>query len=63
MTVDERMDRLTERHEALAQSLELLEADLETRRRNVDTTAESIRDLVQVARIHETRILHLQEPS
>ncbi len=63
MTIDERLDRLTERHEALAQSLELLGADLETQRRNVEIIAESTRDLVRVARIHETRILRLEQQS
>ena len=40
MTIDERLDRLTERHEALAESLEILTADMhemqaEQKQRNV----------------------------
>ena len=35
MTIDERLDRLTERHEALAQSLELLVASTRDLRESV----------------------------
>ena len=63
MTIDERLDRLTERHEALAQSLEILTADV----REMQSTAkalletakqdgENIRALVRIAEIHERRL-------
>lgn len=38
MTPDERLDRLTERHEALAQSVELLSADLKEFRADTEKT-------------------------
>ena len=41
MTIDERLDRLTERHEALSQSLELLAADLRSLEKNVESLAAS----------------------
>jgi predicted RNase H-like nuclease (RuvC/YqgF family) len=42
MTIDERLDRLTERHEALAQSVELLTADVRQLTVNVDRLAEKV---------------------
>jgi hypothetical protein len=72
MTIDERLDRLTERHEALTQTVELLAADL----RNLEAIvqklggivtgiAEGTARLLHVAEIREQRInrLEAQEPS
>jgi len=42
MTVDERLDRLTVRHEALAQSLELLTANVRDLIANVTRLAERV---------------------
>jgi archaellum component FlaC len=39
MTIDERIDRLTERHEALTQSVELLTHDVETLKTSPSRTA------------------------
>ena len=67
MTIDERIEKLTERHEALAQSVELLAADLRQQKENfdqlgqkVDKLADITADLVKVARIHEHRISDLE---
>ena len=74
MTIDERIEKLTERHEALAPSLELLSIDArETREsvkqlagtvaevsRTVDVLARSVLDLVGTVRRHETRIVGLE---
>ena len=46
MTIDERLDRLVERHEALTESLQLLKADAET--------------LLAVTRSHERRLTRLE---
>jgi len=72
MTIDERLDRLTERHEALTQSVELLL--IETRERAAETAAETrelkamiaqdaenIRALARIAEIHERRITHIED--
>ena len=66
MTIDERLERLTERHEALTQSVELMVA--ENRDRNNQLSANKQRDkrmgeimegiarLLHVAEIHEHRL-------
>jgi len=57
MTIDERLDRLTERHEALTQSIELMHRDWEQRWQQIAAAlqqdAENIRGLARVAEIHE----------
>jgi archaellum component FlaC len=68
MTIDERLERLTERHEALAQSLELLTQDVRQLAQKVDKmggivddTLTGIARLLHVAEIHERRITRLEE--
>jgi hypothetical protein len=63
MSIDERLDRLTERHEALTQSVELmpLEGQEQDKRTDkiliaVEKDGENIRGLVRIAEIHEHRI-------
>ena len=74
MTIDERLDRLTERHEALSTHIELLTADLvQLKERvddltaNVDRQRQTIDDLmigfstlVELVRSHEHRIDRLE---
>ena len=75
MTIDERLERLTERHEALTQTVEII-ADMqlkneEAHRKNevmLDKTqvllvrvVESIDSLARIARTHEHRISNLEE--
>lgn len=61
MTIDERLDRLTERHEALTQSVELLTSDVHRMRGIMDDMMGGISRLVHVAEIHERRIGHLED--
>jgi len=68
MTIDERIERLTERHEALAQSVELLlvatRENTENIRGLVEATnqdAENIRALARIAEAHERRITGLED--
>jgi hypothetical protein len=63
MTPDERLDRLTEKHEALAESLQLLTADVQSLAQSVKEHdrilrghADLIGDLVKIATAHEPRI-------
>lgn len=49
MTIDERLERLTERHEALSQSVEMLLVA-------VREDSENIRALARIAEIHEHRL-------
>jgi archaellum component FlaC len=67
MTIDERLERLTERHEALTMSLELLTRDVQdltTDVRELRTTAqqdgENIRALARIAEIHHERLTRLE---
>ena len=61
MTIDERLERLTERHEALTQSLELLASDLTNLKTYVGEIAEGTARLLHIAQIHENRITRLED--
>ena len=68
MTIDERIERLTERHEALTQSVELLlvatRENTDHIRRLVEVTnpdAEDIRALARIAEIHDRRITGIED--
>ena len=61
MTIDERIEKLTERHEALAQSVEILTMDLRTQQTIVAQLVGGIQDLVTIVRSHETRISRMEE--
>ena len=67
MTLDERLERLTERHEALTQTVELmvaenrhaaekLAAENEQRDRRLGEIMEGIASLLHIAEIHEQRL-------
>jgi hypothetical protein len=67
MTIDERIERLTERHEALTQSVELLlvatRENTDHIRKLVEVTnrdAEDIRALARIAEIHDRRITGIE---
>jgi hypothetical protein len=53
MTIDERIEALTARHEALTMNLEQMSRDRER-------DAENIRALVRIAEIHERRLTRLE---
>ncbi|MBZ5509922.1 MAG: hypothetical protein LAN70_02010 [Acidobacteriia bacterium] len=61
MTIDQRLERLTERHEALTQSLELLTSDLTNLEKFVGEIAEGTARLLHIAQIHEHRITRLED--
>jgi len=64
MTIDERLERLAERHEAMAQSMELMQQIWEQRWTQIAAAiqqdAENIRALARIAAIHERRLSHLE---
>jgi len=60
MTIDERLEKLLERHEALAQTVELMAAENRERDRRLGQIMEAIASLVHVAEIHEQRIDRLE---
>ena len=53
MTIDERLEKLTERHEALTQTVELIAAMQLALTRDVQQDSENIRALARIAEIHE----------
>jgi len=75
MTIDERLEKLTERHEALAQTVELLVAENRQvaeqnrqaaeenrqRDRRMGEIMEAVSSLARIAEIHEQRIERLEE--
>jgi len=74
MTIDERLDKLVERHEALAESVELLTLDVVELRASVventqhirvlseiaAQTTETVRDLLRLAELHPRRLEKLE---
>lgn len=62
MTIDERLDRLTERHEALTQTVELIAHQQAKNEVLMAEVIESIHTLAQIAQAHERRISDLERP-
>ena len=60
MTIDERLEELTERHEALTQSVELLHRDVQGLYALVQQDSENIRALARIAEIHEKRLTGIE---
>jgi archaellum component FlaC len=60
MTIDERLDRLTQRHEALTQSVEILARDLQSLRDFSKDITEGTARLLHIAQIREHRITRLE---
>jgi predicted nuclease with TOPRIM domain len=74
MTIDERLDRLVERHEALTQSVELLRLQGEEQGKRIDKLTDNVsaltenvqrlvgvvERLAEIGRDHERRITHLE---
>jgi hypothetical protein len=61
MTIDERLDRLTERHEALTQSVELLLRESQEQTRQIGALRDATTALLQIAQHPERRISGLDE--
>ncbi len=61
MDIDERLERLTLRHEALTQTVEMLTKDLSDMKVLVNDIAEGTARLLHVAEIHEKRISRLED--
>lgn len=60
MTIDERLDKLTERHEALTQSVELLTLQGSETDRRIGQVMQAIDKLVHLAGSHEHRLDRLE---
>lgn len=61
MTIDERLERLTERHEALTQSVELIARTTQDNARQISELRDAAAALLQIARIHESPISGLEQ--
>ncbi len=61
MDIDERLERLAQRHEALTETVELLTKDLSDIKVMVNDIAEGTARLLHVAEIHEKRIRRLED--
>jgi prefoldin subunit 5 len=60
MNIDERLEKLVERHEALTQSVEMLTTDLRELKTLVSDIAEGTARLLHVVEAHEHRISDLE---
>ncbi len=61
MTIEERIERLTERHEALTQSVELMGHRINEVITAINKDADNIRGLTRIAELHEHRLSNLEE--
>jgi len=61
MTIDERLERLTDRHEALTQSVEILARTVRDHSQQMSDLREATAALLHIAQIHEQRISGLEE--
>ena len=68
MNIDERLEKLVERHEALSQSVELLAIEsrnIAMENRKIESAViqimQGIADLVSVVRSHEQRLSNLEQ--
>ena len=60
MNIDERLERLAERHEALSQTVEILTRNVSNMQSFIKDIAESTARLLHIAQIHEHRISRLE---
>jgi len=60
MTIDERLDRLTERHEALTQTVEILARTTHEHTQQIGDIMEAAARLLHIAQIHEQRLTRLE---
>lgn len=60
MTIEQRLEALTERHEALTQSVEMLLATSRELVTKSQQDGDNIRGLARIAEIHEQRLTDLE---
>jgi hypothetical protein len=61
VSLDERLEKLTERHEALTQSVELMAAENREKDRRMGEIMEAIARLLHIAELHEQRLDRLED--
>jgi hypothetical protein len=62
MTIDERLDRLTERHEALTQTLEIIASMQRENEKRFEKLTDLFGGLLNIVKQHEIRIDNLERP-
>jgi len=60
MTIDERLERLAERHEALTQTVELLARTTHERSQQIKETLEAAARFRHIAQVREQRLTRLE---
>lgn len=61
MNIDERLEKLVERHEALSQTVELIAIENRKIESAVIQIMQGISDLVSIVRSHEQRLSNLEQ--
>jgi flagellar biosynthesis/type III secretory pathway chaperone len=61
MSFDERLERIAERHEALAQAVEIVAGMQQKNETLLTHVIESIDSLARIAHMHEQRLSHLED--
>jgi len=56
MTIDERLEKLAERHDALTQAVDLLAAMLQENERRMAQVLDAINRLANIAEAHDVRL-------
>ncbi len=60
VTIDERIEQLTERHEALAQTVELITVDIRDLKDIASKSLDSVNSLLRIVESHERRLTYLE---
>ena len=63
MDIDERLEKLADRHEALTQAVELLAAMYQQNERRLTQVLDSINRLANIAEAHDVRLDDHERPS
>ncbi|HUE21607.1 MAG TPA: hypothetical protein VMQ86_07995 [Bryobacteraceae bacterium] len=62
VTIDERLEKLTERHEALTQAVDLLAAMYQQNERRLTQVLDAINRLANIAEAHDVRLDDHENP-
>lgn len=62
MTIDDRLEKLAERHEALTQAVDLLAAMLQENERRMAQVLDAINRLANIAEAHDVRLDDHEQP-
>jgi hypothetical protein len=63
MDIDKRLDRLTERHEALTQTVEHLALQGEEQNKRIDKLLTLMDGLLEITKSHDARLTRLEGPT